>query len=260
MAVMPRRVVRKAITGVVVLLVGITAAALIWWSASGVDLDPWRSGPPPYPWASLVRQEQRWRSEGLARRVAHDYVPLDAISPELVLAVTVSEDARFLSHGAVDGGALRDAVRVWWAGGRLRGASTISQQLARVLFLSPQRTITRKLREVKLAWWLERELGKRRVLELYLNVVEFGPGVFGAEAAARRYFGVAAAHLDAGQAAALAAALPAPGLDNPAAASERWQWRRRRIEERARLAVELRRKLATLTAGEQTADPADPLR
>lgn len=180
MAFMLRQSAAKATIGiVVVVVVAVTSTALAWWFLVGVDLTPWLSGPPAHPWASLVRQEERWRAEGLARRVAHQYVPLEAISPELMLAVTVSEDARFLNHWGVDGTALRDALRVWWAGGKLRGASTISQQLARILFLSSERTVARKLREVKLAWWLERELGKRRVLELYLNVVELARGSLG---------------------------------------------------------------------------------
>lgn len=251
---MPRRTRVKAITGLATVLVATTAASA-WWFAVGVNLDHWRIGPPPHPWASLVRQEQRWRSEGLARRVHHEYVSLEAVSVELLLALVVSEDARFLDHGPVDGGALRDAVRDWWAGGRLRGASTISQQLARTLFLSQERTVLRKLRELKLAWWLERELGKRRVVELYLNVVEFGPGVFGAEAAARRYFGVPAACLDPRQAAALAAAVPAPGVDNPATASERWKWRRQRIATRALHASQLRLRLATLAGHSRPCSP-----
>lgn len=240
--------------------VGITFAATVagvWWWARGVELEDWKSGPPPHSWASLVRQEQRWRAEGLARRVLHEYVPLEAVSPELLVAITVSEDARFLEHGAVDGAALRDVAREWWAGGRLRGASTISQQLARTLFLSQERTVPRKLKELKLAWWLERELGKRRVLELYLNVVEFGPGVFGAEAAARRYFNVSATCLDALQAAALAAAVPAPGVDHPAAPSERGLQRRQRIAERVQRAAQLRARLVALASPARPCVPAE---
>lgn len=242
METMLRRTLVKVSIG---LSLAMLAAGTVWWFTVGVDLEPWKSGPPPYQWASLVRQEQRWREEGLTRRVLHQYVPLEAVSVHLSLAVTVSEDARFFEHGAVDTGALREAFREWWKGQRLRGASTITQQLARLLFLSQERTVLRKVRELKLAWWLERKLGKRRILELYLNVVEFGPGVFGAEAAARRYYGVPAACLDAAQAAGLAAAIPAPGVDNPAAASERWQRRRRNIAQRAERARALHQRLAS---------------
>jgi len=244
---MLRLIGAKTLTGGVAVTV-IAAGVVAWWWTVGVDLGGWVNGPPPHRWASLVRQERRWQAEGLRRPVLHEYVPLEAVSLELLVAIAVSEDARFLDHGAVDKAALWDAAKEWWAGGRLRGASTISQQLARVLFLTPERSLPRKLQEWKLAWWLERKLGKRRVLELYVNVVEFGPGVFGAEAAARRYFNVSAACLDAWQAAALAAAVPAPGLDHPAAGSERGRWRQRLIAERAAQASRLRQRLAALAA------------
>jgi len=251
---MPRRIGAKTLTvGVVVTAIGAVMSA--WWWTVGVDLRSWERGPPPQSWASLVRQERRWQAEGLRRRVLHQYVPLEAVSLELLVALAVSEDARFLDHGAVDSAGVWDAAREWWAGGRLRGASTITQQLARVLFLSPERSLVRKLEELKLAWWLERKLGKRRVLELYVNVVEFGPGVFGAEAAARRYFGVSASCLDPWQAAALAAAVPAPGLDHPAANSERGQWRQRRIAERAVQASRLRQRLAALAGPRHPCHP-----
>lgn len=222
------------------------AVTAVWWWSVGVDLEPWRSGAPPRTWAAWRRQEERWRAEGLSRRPLHQFVPLHATSPELVLAVAVSEDARFLDHVAIDVGALREALWEWPRRGKLRGASTIGQQLARLLFLNQERTLLRKLKEWKLAWWLERKLGKRRVLELYLNVVEFGPGVFGAEAASRRYFGVSAACLDPLQAAGLAASVPAPGVDNPASASPRWQRRRQSIAARAARASILRQRLAAL--------------
>jgi len=115
----------------------------------------------------------------------------------------------------------------------LRGASTLSQQLAKNLFLSPRRSLWRKLQELRLALRLERELGKRRILELYVNIVEFGPGLYGAEAAARSYFGCSAAALDPDQAASLAAAIPAPSQDNPKTASARFSARKEVIARRA---------------------------
>jgi monofunctional biosynthetic peptidoglycan transglycosylase len=104
-------------------------------------------------------------------------------------------------------------------GTRVRGASTITQQLAKNLWLSPSRSPTRKLREIVLTRQLEHGLSKRRILEVYLNVIEFGPGVYGAEAAARRYFGIPAAELDADQAAQLAASLPRPTTWHPGVSS-----------------------------------------
>ncbi|HYB24744.1 MAG TPA: biosynthetic peptidoglycan transglycosylase, partial [Solirubrobacteraceae bacterium] len=183
------------------------------------------------------------------RRIEFRYVPLAEISAELPLAVLVNEDINFFGHGPVDVQEIWGVVSERRLGARLRGASTISQQLARTLFLSPERTLWRKLKELRLAWWLERRLGKRRVLELYLNVVEFGPGVFGAEAASMRYLGVGCRDLDTGQAASLAAAIPAPGRDNPATGTERWEFRRTTIVNRMANAGWLRDLLATIDAG-----------
>jgi monofunctional biosynthetic peptidoglycan transglycosylase len=110
-----------------------------------------------------------------------------------------------------------------------RGASTITQQLAKNLWLSPSRSPPRKVREAILAWQLERTLSKRRILELYLNVVEFGPGLYGVEAAARRYFGKPAAALDPLEAAQLAASLPSPRTWHPGSASRAYQAHAARI-------------------------------
>ncbi len=225
------------------------AGAAAWWFMPGEDLDAWRAGPPPRLWAAPSRQEELWREEGVRRRVEATYVPLSAVAVELQLAALVSEDIDFFGHGPVDVDALWEALHEGSRPGtRLRGASTISQQLAKALFLSPERTLSRKLRELRLAWWLERRLGKRRILELYVNVVEFGPGLYGAEAAARHYYGVAAADLDAAQASGLAAAIPSPGRDNPSTATHRWQIRRATIERRMANAAWLRGRLLALHA------------
>jgi monofunctional biosynthetic peptidoglycan transglycosylase len=226
-----------------------TAAAValvVWWRTPGVDLAVWRSGPPPGTWAARARQEAKWQAEGSRRRVDHEYLPLADISVELQLAVLVSEDIDYFGHGALDLRALWEALDEWRRGGRLRGASTVSQQLAKTLFLSPDRTVWRKAGEMRLAWWLERDLGKVRVFDLYLNVVEFGPGLLGAEAASRRYFGRSARNLSPEQAAALAAAIPSPGRDNPATATRRWAVRRDLILARMKRATWLRRHLETL--------------
>jgi len=224
----------------------VAAAAAVWWLAPGPDLQRWRSGPPPPTWAAMQRQEEVWRSEGIARQPRHSYVPLAQVAGELAVAVLIAEDVSFFDHGVVDLRAIGEAVAAWRRGARLRGASTISQQLAKILFLSPERTVRRKLEELRLAWWLERKLGKRRVLELYLNVVEFGPGLFGAEAAARHYFGQPAAALGAPEAAALAAAIPSPGRDNPDTATQRWRQRRDLIGQRSARAAWLHRRVAEL--------------
>jgi monofunctional biosynthetic peptidoglycan transglycosylase len=157
----------------------------------------------PQSWAFL----ERARSQG--RETTHRWVPYAAISPQLKIAVLVAEDINFFSHSGFDTEELRRAVREAWAGAReLRGASTLTQQLVKNLWLSPSRNPWRKVKEAILTWQIERALDKRRILELYLNVVEFGPGFFGAEAAAQRYFGRSAKALSSHQAALLAASLP----------------------------------------------------
>jgi monofunctional biosynthetic peptidoglycan transglycosylase len=225
---------------------------MLWWWSPGEDLGAWRSGRPPHTWASWKRQEAVWRGEGLQRQVEHEYVPLDKISIELQLAVLVNEDIDFFGHGAVDPGAVREAIEEWWEGSRLRGASTISQQLARTLFLSQERSMARKLSEARLAWWLERRLGKRRIFELYLNVVEFGPGLLGSQAASCHYYEVAADSLRPTEAAGLAATLPSPSRDNPRTGTERWLFRRETILRRMTGAGWLRDKLEALNEAETT--------
>ncbi len=223
---MSHRLRRRVAAGLLVLAGVIVAGAAVWWLHCPEDLGPWRSGPPLTEWATLRRQEELWRKEGLHRRVESTYRPLSAVSEKLQLAVLVDEDIDFFGHGPFDVSAIREAVEQWREGRRLRGASTITQQLARTLFLSPERTLSRKAEEARLAWWIERRLSKRRILELYLNVVEFGPGLLGAEAASRHYYGVSAGALSSEEAAGLAAAIPAPGRDNPTTASRRWEQRR----------------------------------
>jgi monofunctional biosynthetic peptidoglycan transglycosylase len=163
----------------------------------------------------------------------HEWVALESISPWLVLAVIAAEDQRFVQHRGFDLIELREAVYARLRGERLRGASTITQQTAKNLFLWPGRSWLRKLIEAWYALWLELLLPKSRIMELYLNIAQFGPAVFGAEAAARAHFGLSAAELDAEQAAWLAAVLPTPSLsriDRPSASLTRRQaWIRRQM-------------------------------
>ena len=214
-----------------------------WWTAPAVDLAQWRDGPPPPTWAAIERQRSMWRDQGLRRQVHHEFVPIEELPVDVSLAVLVNEDIGFFGHGPLDWRAIWEVVGEWMGGGRLRGASTVSQQLAKCLFLSPEKTLSRKLSEARLAWWLERALGKRRVLELYLNVVEFGPGLFGAQAAASRYFSCDGRVLSAEQAAGLAAAVPSPGRDNPSTGTQRWLTRRANILRRMERATWLRQRL-----------------
>jgi len=141
----------------------------------------------------------------------HQWVDYECMSGDLLAAVVAGEDAGFTRHSGFSWRELRVALQDAWSAGRLsRGASTISQQLVKNLFLSPERSLGRKLHEALLTVELEAYLDKRRILEIYLNIVEWGEGVYGAQAAARHYFDSDAASLTAEQAAFLAARLPAP--------------------------------------------------
>lgn len=158
-----------------------------------------------------------WLSgEGADRR----WVPLSRIAPILVRTVISSEDSRFCDHGGVDWDAIGEAIDE--DRDAPRGASTIAMQTVKNLFLWQSRDYLRKALEVPLAYYANFVLGKRRLIEIYLNIVEWGPGTFGAEAASRRAFGRSAASLNADQAALLAAALPNPRLRDPARPSPRY--------------------------------------
>ena len=173
--------------------------------------------------ADLARQGQKTKLEWSP-------VPLSRISPEMQRAAIVAEDARFWNHDGVDWEAMRGAFERNWEEGRLKvGGSTITQQLAKNLYLSPARTPWRKLRELAIAFRLEHALSKKRILELYLNVIEFGPRTFGVEAAARRYMGVPASDLTREQAATLAAVIPSPRIYDPVRHADRVRRRSARI-------------------------------
>ena len=157
------------------------------------------------------------RAKGRQPRRAQRWVAYRHISPDLTRAVLVAEDDLFWQHEGLDLDQLQESLATDWARGRLaRGGSTITQQLAKNLYLSPSKNPLRKLRELLIARRLEAELKKARILELYLNVIEWGDGVYGAEAASRAYFGVGAADVSPQQAALLAAAIVNPRLLNPA--------------------------------------------
>ena len=150
------------------------------------------------------------------RPVERVWTPLDRIAPALPLAVIASEDGRFCRHWGVDWGALHEVVVTAGEDGPARGASTIPMQSAKNLFLWPSRSALRKGLEIPAALVIDRAWGKRRVMEAYLNIAEWGEGIFGAEAAAQRYFAKPASKLTAREAALLAAALPNPILRDSA--------------------------------------------
>jgi monofunctional biosynthetic peptidoglycan transglycosylase len=165
---------------------------------------------PAYRFADPVSTLMLWRW-ATGQRVERIDIPLGRVSRNLAMAVIVAEDGRFCSHHGVDFRGLREVFADADDGENLRGGSTITQQVAKNLFLWPGRSYIRKALEFPLALWIDLVLPKRRILEIYLNVAEWGPdGEFGAEAASRRAFGQAASHLNARQAALLAATLPNP--------------------------------------------------
>ena len=148
--------------------------------------------------------------------VQRTWVPLDAVSPALIRAVIVAEDARYCQHHGVDLRGVIDAFEETDDLRRARGGSSITQQAVKNLFLWPSRSYVRKVAEIPLALWVNLVLGKRRVLEIYLNVAEWGPsGQFGVEAGARRAFGKSAAALDPHEASLLVAVLPNPRTRDP---------------------------------------------
>jgi monofunctional biosynthetic peptidoglycan transglycosylase len=158
----------------------------------------------------------RWLSGG---SVARTFTPLSQISPQLPAAVIASEDARFCQHGGVDWSALHEVISD--EDGPSRGASTIPMQVAKNLFLWPSRSYVRKALEIPLAMFIDLIWSKRRMIEIYLNVAEWGEGTFGAEAAARRHFDKPARELSRREAALLAASLPNPLVRNPGRPSVR---------------------------------------
>lgn len=214
----------------------------------------------PWPWvlrwvdppatAFMLHREREARGAGEPFTLVQDWVPLAEIPEVLVRAVLAAEDDRFREHRGVDWKALGEEVRwsggddfSWWSAedrealgkalayyrahrAEIKGRSTLTQQLAKNLFFTPERSLVRKAGEFVVARRLERLVGKDRILEIYLNTAELGPGIFGVGAAARAYFGVPAQRLDRFQAASLAATLPHPLTSNPERRPGRMAWRR----------------------------------
>ena len=178
------------------------------------DVRQLRTNPKTTAFMELRAREARSRGEQ-PRRV-QQWVPYSRLAPNLVRAVLLTEDAKFWKHDGLDYEQIKESMEVNLERGEFaRGASTITQQLAKNLYLSPSKNPVRKLRELLIARRLEAELTKQRILELYLNVIEWGDGIYGAEAASRTYFGKSAAGLSAPESALLAAAIPNPRAMNP---------------------------------------------
>ena len=228
------------------------AVALAAWVAVSVVLVlPWRWLAPPT--TSFMLQSQR-RGEAVDFR----WRDWRRISPHAAVAVVAAEDQRFADHWGLDLRAIRDAVRERVERGRVRGASTLTQQVAKNLFLWPGHSLLRKAMEAQLAVVIDLLWPKQRILEVYLNIAQFGPGVFGVEAAARSFFAHSAQRLTAGQGALLAAVLPNPYQLKPAAPSRYLRQRRDAILRQMELLGGVR-YLERLQAGGKAATAGVPL-
>ena len=203
----------------------VVAAAGFWYAAylylTLPDVRP-LARENPATTAFIERRIEQAAAEGRTLKPRQRWVAYGRISPSLTRAVLVTEDSAFWQHEGIDLDQIKESLEVNFERMEfVRGASTITQQLAKNLYLSPSKNPDRKLRELMIARRLEAELSKRRILEIYLNVIEWGDGIFGAEAASRAYFGAPAASLGPQQAALLAAAIANPRLMNPARPSRR---------------------------------------
>jgi monofunctional biosynthetic peptidoglycan transglycosylase len=211
-------------------LAGRVRQILVWIGLVALLAPPallllYRFVPVPLTPLMLIRLGQ---GEGLYK----DWVPLGDIAPALAESVVASEDNQFCEHWGFDWEALQGEVQAYLAGEHARGASTITQQTTKNLFLWPDRSLVRKVLEAPLTLEIELLWPKRRIIEVYLNIIELGPGVYGAEAAARRYFAKPAAKLSRRQAALLAAILPNPRRSSPARPTRYLDGRARTIETR----------------------------
>jgi len=208
-----------------VVLIVVIALDAIWLRWHWPDWDKVASGPVPASrfmrdWERASGKRAKWRP-----------VAIRTLPAALLRAVTIAEDSRFWGHGGFDVEALREAWSENVSRGRVAfGGSTISQQTAKNLFLTPSRTPIRKWHEIALTWGLERNVTKKRILEIYLNDAELGPGIFGVEAAAQTYFGIPASALSDAQAVELAATLPSPKKHNPQTRTKAWTRRVTKIE------------------------------
>jgi monofunctional biosynthetic peptidoglycan transglycosylase len=191
-------------------LVGLVALLVLWQGWYFVRVVWWRFIDPDMT-AFMSQRLEELQEKKPGAELRHQWVPYRNISNHLKRAVIAAEDDKFIDHEGFDWEGMQKAMEKNRRKGRVvAGGSTISQQLAKNLFLSAAKTPWRKAQEAIITVWLELLWDKRRILEVYLNSVEWGQGVFGAEAAARRYFGTGAANLSAEQAARLAVMLPAP--------------------------------------------------
>jgi monofunctional glycosyltransferase len=215
-------------------IVALLAAWLVWELVTFPNVKALATNPPETT-AFMERRKERLRDAGKDDTLQWKWVPYDRISPYLRRGVLVAEDNSFYEHEGVDVKGMREALEKNLARRKVtHGGSTITQQLAKNLYLSPSRNPLRKVREYFIARSLEKHLSKKRILEIYLNVVEMGERVYGAEAASRHYFDKSAAALTPSQAALLAGCLPNPVVMNPGDPNKRLRARQRMILSRMR--------------------------
>ena len=200
-----KRPILSCILGIFLLFV-LSIARYLFWPPVG-----YLATSPPETTAFIEYRKAQWAERGKTLPVRQVWVPWSQLSPALRQAVIIAEDDSFWTHEGFDLDGMQEALEKNIQRGRIiAGGSTITQQLAKNLWFSPEKAFIRKAKEAIMAWRLERNLEKRRILEIYLNVVEWGDGVFGAEAAARRHFNKSASALTQREAAILAVMLPAP--------------------------------------------------
>jgi len=175
----------------------------------------------PKKTAFMEYRETEWQKQGKKKKISQQWVSLSQVSPYAVKAVIIAEDDKFWTHEGFDYEAIQKAIEKDIKKRKLAiGGSTISQQLAKNLYLSPSKNPIRKIKEAVLTWRIERYLSKKRIIELYINVAEWGDGLFGIEVASRTYFGKHASELTAKEAARLASVLPNPRKYHPTGASQ----------------------------------------
>ncbi len=202
-----------------------------------------------------------WEDKGENPVIDHRWIPLSQISSHLKRGVMIAEDDAFYQHNGFDWKQIKESLKVNWKKKAFkRGGSTITQQLVKNLYLGPQKNIFRKIREWILTYQMEQTLTKDRILELYLNLIEWGPGVYGAEAACRYYFGTSAGSLSASQAAYLAAILPNPKLYGTARYKRKANWRANLIQKKMTRTAPRREgeKIPEISTEEETPLPDFP--
>jgi len=195
----------KLFLGILCLYIGFEFFTLPILSIINLDTDN--------PKKTALMQQRREEASQQGKKLTIDYrwISLGNIPKHVRRAVLIAEDARFYKHAGLDWHEIGESIETNWEKGRIvRGGSTITQQLAKNLYLSTSRDPIRKFKELLIAWMLEARLTKKRILELYLNIIEWGPGIFGIEAAAKRHFHKPASRLTREEGARLAAVIPSP--------------------------------------------------